>query len=708
MKKLLLALCSIFFFTQINHAQTEVSGGLFSATTWTLAESPYIVTSDVVVFPDASLTIEPGVEVRFYSNTRLELRAGDLYATGTAEQPISFTLDAADPTSAEKWNGIENTSTEDEAITIELDYVIFEYAKTAIHYGKGYANRSINNAVFRFNDRGAFDGAQGYNWVTISNTTFTANGVGMEGRMSAMNCTFQENEVGFGNPMTFADINSGGRVTNCTFTNNELAIGTIGQIITIAIIENSTFTNNEKGYFGYWANIDNSIFTNSSEVGVSVTKGDIRNSSFTENEIGLQVSLFPSSLNIYDNFFGENNAGLEIGGAGAEIYENTICNNIQIGARLTTDQPVDLNLNCWCTSNLDEIAGLITDAYDDVTLGIASYENINTACIGGLVFPGDGNNDGQVNNSDLLGIGLAYGIEGALRIDGTTNWVGQTAEDWAYTMPNGVNAKHADANGDGVINDDDLAIIEQNYGGTHNYLTDFNPVFVSNESYDLAMSVDGVLEAGSEITVDLSFANTSSSIANFYGFAFTLASEQIDFSQLDVQVNTSNAILGTSNVLRMQRPTESGLEFAMVRNNQEGVTGNGLLASIRLTLPEDFNTNALELSIVNIEAINSAGFHLQINELEEVFTVTSLGEIGEEWSEKISLFPNPARSEVNLSAPESTISEIQLINAKGQLAKVYNGQQDRLDLSALNSGFYYLQIVTEKGIASKRLIILEN
>jgi len=50
------------------NAQTQVSGTISSNTTWTLTESPYLVTSNITVAENVTLTIDPGVVIKF-SNT---------------------------------------------------------------------------------------------------------------------------------------------------------------------------------------------------------------------------------------------------------------------------------------------------------------------------------------------------------------------------------------------------------------------------------------------------------------------------------------------------------------------------------------------------------------------------------------------------------------------------------------------------------------
>lgn len=77
-------------------AQTNVSGFINANTNWTLAGSPYIVTGNALLSQGFTLTIDPGVVVKFGNNNALQID-GQLIAIGTPTQRIVFTSNQANP-----------------------------------------------------------------------------------------------------------------------------------------------------------------------------------------------------------------------------------------------------------------------------------------------------------------------------------------------------------------------------------------------------------------------------------------------------------------------------------------------------------------------------------------------------------------------------------------------------------------------------------
>lgn len=131
-----LSLLSALLNIQVPGVQASDVGGLIDTnTTWGLAGSPYIVTSPVLVMAGVTLTIDPGVTVKFTSHKAMQIE-GQLHAVGTAGSPILITSSAAAPAPGD-WDYIVFTDTSADAVYdvsgnyvsgSTLQYVTIEYA----------------------------------------------------------------------------------------------------------------------------------------------------------------------------------------------------------------------------------------------------------------------------------------------------------------------------------------------------------------------------------------------------------------------------------------------------------------------------------------------------------------------------------------------------------------------------------------------------
>src|SRR5690554_6014004 len=141
MKKTLLLLLVLMSFLSIHAA--EVSGIISSNTTWTLANSPYIVTNNITVNAGVTLTIENGVEVRFADGKYMVIAAGVSGGTLSATNVV-FTSNTG--TTPGLWNAIYF----DDGSTANLSNCSFQYATYAFRI-RGVVNMNIDSSC-SFND----------------------------------------------------------------------------------------------------------------------------------------------------------------------------------------------------------------------------------------------------------------------------------------------------------------------------------------------------------------------------------------------------------------------------------------------------------------------------------------------------------------------------------------------------------------------------
>jgi hypothetical protein len=375
MKTIAVAILSLFSITLF--AQTNVSGGIFQNTTWSLSGSPYIVTGSIVVFPGKTLTIEPGVEVLVtpdYSfntgNLRyIEIR-GALVAIGTDQAPITFKSAANDSVGLFTWMGINIKGSQGGTVQMDRFKLFDSFYGLYNDIAEQGVTYNFTNCHFRNNNYSIQLNAD----MNYSNCLFENNGVGQAaqivyGSLTANNCQFFNNFCSFtwSNNIQVANclfqgngnniVGSPGTVTDCQFIGNQFAFAEANS----HNIQNCYFASNGVAVDNTGScTINNSIFENNN---LAIRIGDnstITNCEITYNQIGIAVNASnPSTTNISDNI---------------------ICSNAQYNLENSTDKNFQVNANCFCSQDSSVIESFIFDGYDDITRGLVNYAIYDDSC----------------------------------------------------------------------------------------------------------------------------------------------------------------------------------------------------------------------------------------------------------------------------------------------------------------------------------------
>ncbi len=129
----------------------NVSGSMGNDTTWTVSDNPTFVTGAFIIPAGKTLTIEPGVTVKFNSGASLVV-AGKIVASGTYLNSITFTSNSGSPSPGD-WNGIEFQSTTNVGSTFNYCIVLYGGGGTNasnIYYKTGAFSISLNHITSKY------------------------------------------------------------------------------------------------------------------------------------------------------------------------------------------------------------------------------------------------------------------------------------------------------------------------------------------------------------------------------------------------------------------------------------------------------------------------------------------------------------------------------------------------------------------------------
>lgn len=415
------------------------------------------------------------------------------------------------------------------------------------------------------------------------------------------------------------------------------------------------------------------------------------------------------------------------------IIDTLVLNNP--GGTLTLDTNSTLTINSLLVSNgtssshvtLKSDGGTATliKANGDVCLHDVDLQNIvatggaqfyaDTSCtdLGGntgwqfgpcsvtsYVWPGDADYDGTVSNFDVLNIGLAFNEMGPVRAGASLAYVAQPAVDWISNFVSGVNKKHADCNGDGIIDGTDRTAIYLNYGVSHPLRSSTVP-----GGPELYIMVNDSANLGDTVTIDFYLGTASDPANDIYGIAFSLNFNDNIADSTYFVYDYTNSWLGdtTTNLLTFQQPflKQGRIDFALTRTDHQNVSGSGYIGSCGIVIVDNIGAKlSVPFYLSNVLALNASEEYVPVSLMSDTLSITSVKDID---LPTANIYPNPASDKVRISSQEF-IKSIEILNLSGNIisAVTVNGFNPQLTIS-LNSGFYLVRLITDKGVICKKL-----
>ncbi|MEM2994931.1 MAG: right-handed parallel beta-helix repeat-containing protein [Candidatus Bathyarchaeia archaeon] len=267
---------------------TYVEGSIVQDTVWTLVDSPFVVSGDLTILEGATLTIEPGVEVRFGGSFSITVE-GRLIAEGLKDKPIKFASNKLQR-EAGSWVTIKFNSAQHSSLL----FCIVEYGTNGITVESGSLN--IQNSTVQCNSESGITVLGGNVAVKDSEiVNNTKNGIFIAG--GQVNCT--KNSIAYNGD---GIVLTGDLTSEINISYNEIKFNTHSGIMlsdvstydTIIIINNAI----SKNANGFYVSSDvathitrNYIINN--DVGVCYEKGTGHTAHFNDiygNAVGVDVS----------------------------------------------------------------------------------------------------------------------------------------------------------------------------------------------------------------------------------------------------------------------------------------------------------------------------------------------------------------------------------------------------------------------------------
>lgn len=333
------------------------------------------------------------------------------------------------------------------------------------------------------------------------------------------------------------------------------------------------------------------------------------------------------------------------------------------------------------------------------------------------IWPGDMDNDGDVDQADVLKLGVYFEKTGSTRTNASMTWSGQTCLVW-----NIKEAAYADADGDGKVNQTDLLAIGLNWGSTHAVSKITSPTLSAERiSGSLCLRSDAVfpMRAGSDFWVDV---NVNDAVSLF-GLSFILSCDQSSLLRpLSAEQGT---FLGSDPIFFSQVSTEKGtVAVGMSRKSDESsLDGSGTVLRIKFKAMGDVEKDDLiNFVFRDIVANDASGNSITLAAMGE--NIGDPTEVRENTPLSFRLapnYPNPfnPNTTITFSIPEEGAVSLTVYDINGRLVRtlvsrilsagIYSEKWDGRDDSGrpVSSGVYLSRLTQGGHSAMSKMMLMK-
>jgi len=336
----------------------------------------------------------------------------------------------------------------------------------------------------------------------------------------------------------------------------------------------------------------------------------------------------------------------------------------------------------------------ITHMYNNVDSLLASLGDLDKNCTrfpfctdDDCVWPGDFDKNGIADHRDYLAWGAMNGQSGAER-NGLVSWRSQYAPDWSVNI-GGINTKHGDGDGNGVVDINDIKINTENFLLTNE---DFENEALYPQGNEVIISADPIDVNGRISNLRVA---AGQDLQNLLGIAFEL---EFDTSLFKL----GNLILTwaenpTRLIYRSPFAPEEFLKIAYVQTDNTGIDvdsnswflrfgGTGLSIKSGLPVP-----SCTAIKLRNLIGIDADGNNLHLGSHTLVVCKEGVTATQDPEEEKINIYPNPATDQfwIDITGAYS----IEIINSLGRIVKTTEVTgTSAVDVSELPGGMYFIRI----------------